>query len=124
MIVPVAGPHTIPVQVPPAPPVVAPVTQVAPVSRIADRLEQDPGAARGEAGKREATVQQAERTVNDAPEPVSTQSVLLLRQTGAPVSEIAEAYGLSVQAVRRLMHPDLVAEEPEGTAAAGRPDEG
>jgi hypothetical protein len=34
---------------------------------------------------------------------VSTQSVLHLRQTAAPVSRIAEAYGLAPAAVRRML---------------------
>jgi hypothetical protein len=36
-------------------------------------------------------------------EAVSTQSVLHLRQTAAPVARIAEAYGLAPEAVRRML---------------------
>ena len=36
-------------------------------------------------------------------EPVSTQSVLALRMSGRPVASIADAYGLSVDAVRALL---------------------
>ena len=60
--------------------------------------------------RRRAEQEQADavalRRTDSAPsgvEPVSTQAVLHLRQTAAPVGHIADAYGLSPSAVRRML---------------------
>lgn len=95
MITSVAGPVSAPAHVRVQPAVEA-VAAVAPVAAVEPR------------GARSLTEQpqRAARTVDSPPEPVSTQSVLLLRQNGASIAGIADAYGLSVESVRRLLHAD------------------
>jgi DNA-directed RNA polymerase specialized sigma24 family protein len=96
----VAGPVSAPVYTRPVQP---PVEPVPPVASVTASAEVD---AQGSRGGRSLgdEAQRAVRGVDSPPEPVSTQSVLLLRQNGASIAGIAEAYGLSVQSVRRLLH--------------------
>lgn len=100
MIPSVVGPVSAPVQVRPVQPAVEPVPAVAPVA-AATAVD-----AQGSRGGRSlgAPARSAVRGVDSPPEPVSTQSVLLLRQNGASIAGIAEAYGMSVESVRRLLH--------------------
>jgi hypothetical protein len=110
VITSVAGPVSAPVHVRPVQPAVEPVPPVAPVAAAAAVDAQGSRGGRPHGDE----PQHAVRGVDSPPEPVSTQSVLLLRQNGASIAGIADAYGLSVESVRRLLHagPD----QPGGAA--------
>lgn len=82
--------------------------QVQPPSRV-DRPV-DPRSPSYRQVERAVEQEQADGAISTRPvaaptgvEPVSTQSVLHLRSTAAPVSGIAEAYGLAPAAVRRML---------------------
>lgn len=113
MIPSVAGPVSAPVHVRPVQPAVEPVPAVAPVATAAavDAQGSRGGRPLGDPAR------SAVRGVDSPPEPVSTQSVLLLRQNGASIAGIADAYGLSVESVRRLLH---AGHEQSGGAADAR----
>ena len=113
MIPSVAGPVSAPVQVRPVQPAVEPVPAVAPVAAVATVDAQGSRGGQSPGGRAHSAV----RGVDSPPEPVSTQSVLLLRQNGASIAGIADAYGLSVESVRRLLH---AGHERPGAAADGR----
>ena len=113
MIPSVAGPVSAPVHVRPVQPAVEPVPAVAPVAAAGavDAQSSRSGSSPGDPARSPV------RGVDSPPEPVSTQSVLLLRQNGASIAGIADAYGLSVESVRRLLHG---AHEQPASAADGR----
>jgi DNA-directed RNA polymerase specialized sigma24 family protein len=110
VITSVAGPVSAPVHVRPVQPAVEPVPPVAPVTASAAVDAQGSRGGRSLADE----AQRAARGMDSPPEPVSTQSVLLLRQNGASIAGIADAYGLSVESVRRLLHPGQ--DQPGGAA--------
>lgn len=97
MITSVAGPVSAPVHVRPVQPAVEAVAAV-----TAPGTSGSPGTP--PRGGQQPDTEARVRTVDSPPQPVSTQSVLLLRQSGASIAGIAEAYGMSVDAIRRLLH--------------------
>ena len=98
--------------------------QVQPPSRV-DRPV-DPRSPSYRQVERAVEQEQADGAIDTQPvaaptgvEPVSTQSVLHLRSTAAPVSRIAEAYGLAPAAVRRMLR--ATAGATDAPAAPGGP---
>ena len=102
-----------PVHVRPVQPAVEPVPPVAPVAASAALDAQGSRGGRPSGDEARCSVP----GVDSPPEPVSTQSVLLLRQNGASIAGIADAYGLSVESVRRLLH---AGQDQAGGAPGGR----
>ncbi len=114
MISSVTAPASAPVHVRATPPAVAPVGVVSPAAGAG--LRGEPGPARPG-----VAAPPVEDLVPTPPEPVSTQSVLLLRQNGNSIAGIAEAYGMTVDAVRQLMQAGR--EEAERLSGAARTED-